>query len=47
MHMISHQAKAIQGGIQKLTGQFKHSDADATAVEVLLRSRIRMVVPKR
>ncbi len=30
---------------EKLTGKFKHSDADATAVEMLLRSRMRVVDP--
>jgi putative PIN family toxin of toxin-antitoxin system len=30
---------------EKLTGKFKYSDADATAVEALLRSRMRVVDP--
>lgn len=30
---------------EKLTGKFKYSDADATAVETLLRSRMRVVDP--
>jgi uncharacterized protein len=30
---------------EKLTGKFKYSEADAAAVEELLRSRMRVVVP--
>jgi putative PIN family toxin of toxin-antitoxin system len=30
---------------EKLTGKFKYSDADATAVEALLRYRMRVIVP--